>query len=60
MTPPTPAYECEVTVTLCFGFCKMTPEGYPVLRDKLNDRLFVLTPYNDKEEKDAARQEEGE
>lgn len=45
--------ECEVTVTLCFGFHGMTPAGHPILRDRLNNTMFVLMPYHEKEEKNA-------
>lgn len=46
-------------VTLCLRLEGMTAEGCPILRDTLNDKLFVLEPYK-KEEEDAARQEEVE
>lgn len=49
-------FHTSVTVTLTFEFAKMTADGYPVLRGKLNDKLFVLVPFldhKDKEKKDA-------
>ena len=35
----------SLTVTLCFEFMGMTKAGHPIFRDKLNDKLFVLVPY---------------
>ena len=34
-----------ITVTLCFEFLGMTGEGHPIFKDRLNNKLFTLTPY---------------
>lgn len=34
-----------ITVTLCFEFLGMTGDGLPIFKDKLNHKLFTLTPY---------------
>lgn len=46
MTAAPPSSGPEVMVTLCLLFEGMTVEGHPILRDRLNDRLFVLKPYD--------------